>query len=59
MTHVLKMFELANQNRVTKMQIGRGGIEAGFHLEGLAGFERFFQTLAQFLLANNFHRALL
>ena len=58
MTHVLKMFELANQYRVTKMQIGSSGIEAGLYSQGLAGLCRLLKASTQFRLADDLHRAL-
>ena len=57
MPHVLEMFQLAHQHGVPKMQVGRGGIEAGFHAHGLAGGERLLEALAQVALANDLGRA--
>ncbi len=56
MAHVLKMFQLADEDGMTQMQIGGSGIEAGLHAHGLAGSARFFQALAQVALANDLRR---
>ena len=56
---ILKVFELAQQHGVAEMEIGRGGIEAGFHPQRLAGGERLLQLGAQLGLLHNFRGALL
>ena len=57
MPHVLKMFELADEDGVAEVQIRRGRVEAGFHAQRLAGGTRFLQLLAQLGFANDFRRA--
>ena len=54
---VLKMFQLAHHHGVAEMQIGRGGIDAEFHAQRLAGFQRVLQLGAKFILRNNFSHA--
>src|SRR5208337_3509241 len=58
-SEVLKMFQLAQQNRVPEVQIGRGRIEARFHPQRLARSERAFELGAQFGFLDNLRRALL
>src|ERR1035438_7416126 len=56
---VLKMFELAQQDRVPQVQIGSGWIEARLHPQRFARSERTFEFGAQFGFLNNLRRALL
>jgi acetyl esterase/lipase len=41
------MFHLAQQDRVAEMQIGRRGIEAGFHAQRASGFPGFLEARAE------------
>ena len=59
MAEVLKMFQLAQQHGMAKMQVRRGGIEPGFHAQRLAGSEGLLQFRAQLGLANDFRAAFL
>ena len=52
------MLELADQHRVSKMQIGRGGIEPGLHAKWDAALARGFQAIAQIGATNNFRGSL-
>ena len=56
--HVLKVLELADEDGVSDVEVGRGGIEAGLDPHGLAGGERALDTFAQIALANDFGSAL-
>ncbi len=56
---VLKVLQLANQNGVAEMKIGRGRIEASFDAQGAAGGARLFQASAQLGQRNNLCRAFL
>ena len=53
------MFQLAQEDRVPQVQIGRGRIEARFHLKRLAGSARAFELRAQLGFLDNLRRALL
>src|SRR5271157_5835678 len=53
------MFELAQQDGVPQVQVGRSRIEARLHLERLARSERAFELRAQFGFLDNLRRALL
>ena len=59
MAEILKVLQLANQNRVAEMEIRRGGIEAGFHAQRAAGGTRLFEPGAQLGQRNNFRSAFL
>jgi hypothetical protein len=41
------------------MEVGRGGVKAGFHAQGASGFAAVFQALSQVAGANDFRSALL
>jgi hypothetical protein len=56
--HVLKVLELADENCVADVEVGRGGIEAGLHPHGLAGGEGVLDALAQVALADDLSGAL-
>ena len=56
--HVLKVLELANEDSVSDVEVGRGRVEAGLDPHGLAGRERALDTFAQIALANDFGSAL-
>ena len=58
MAHVLKMFQLAQHHGVAQMNIGRGGVHAELHAQGLAGLRRFFELRFQLVFANDFRGAL-
>src|ERR1019366_8293925 len=58
-TENLKMFELAQQDRVAQVQIGRGRIKARLHLKRLTRSARAFELRAQFGFLDNLRRALL
>jgi len=47
MSEILKMFELAQKDRVSEVEIGRGRIEAGLHPQRFARGERSLQLCAQ------------
>ena len=53
MAHVLKMFELADKDSVTQMDIGGSGIESGLHAQGRVGGKRFFETTFEFVFADD------
>ena len=53
------MFELAQQHRVSQMQIWSGGIEARLHPQRLARLERALKLRAQFGFLDDLRRALL
>ena len=59
MAQVLKMFQLANQDRVPKVQIGSGRVEACLHPQWTPLFGGLRQTLAQIFLADEFGQTLL
>ena len=59
MAQVLEMFHLAQQNGVAQVQVGRGGIEAGFHPQRAAGLGRLHQAFAQIFFANDLRQTLL
>ena len=44
---------------MAEVQVGRGGIESGFHAQGAAGLAALFKALAQIGHADNLRRALL
>jgi hypothetical protein len=50
---VLEMFHLAQQDGVAQVQVGRGGVEAGFHAQRAAGLRRLHQAFAQVFFAND------
>src|SRR5262249_47033849 len=51
-TEILKVLHLSDQDRVAHMNVGCGGIEAGFDPQGLACFLRALQFLRQFFFTN-------
>ena len=53
MTEILEVLHLADEHGVTKVQIGRGGVEADLHDQRLAGLLRSFELRAQFLAADD------
>ena len=55
--HVLKMLKLSQDNRVAKVNVRRGRIDAEIDAEGNASLERFFEARFQFVFANNFRDA--
>ncbi len=59
MSEILKMFELAQQNRVSQVEIGRSRIESSFHAQRLARSQRPLQFRAQLGFFHNLRRALL
>ena len=59
MAELLKVAQLAHQHGVAQVQVGRGGVEAGFHAQRAAGFAAVFQALAQVADADDLRRALL
>ena len=56
-SHVLEMFELANEDSMAQVQVGRGWIEAGFYAQRFAGSARLLQLLAQLGFANDLRGA--
>ncbi len=58
MAQVLKVFQLAQHDRVAQMNIRRGGIDAELHAQRLAGRDGFFELRLQLILANDFGDAL-
>ncbi len=56
--HVLKVLQLAHEDGVAEMKVGRGRIHAQLDAHGPAGLQRLLETLAQVGLANDLHRAL-
>src|SRR5271168_2588395 len=58
MAQVLTVFELAQQDCMPQMQIGRGRIETRFHPERAALASAQQNTLAKVLLADQFGKAL-
>src|SRR5262249_13306727 len=59
MTEILKVLQLANEDSMAKMQIGRSWIEACFHTQRFASLQRIFEALAQVALADDLRRAFL
>ena len=59
MTEVLKMFELAQKDRVSKVKVGRGRVEPGFHAQRGARSTGLLQLLAKLRLLHDFRGALL
>ncbi len=57
MPEVLKVFEFADQNRVSQMDIGGGGVEAGLYSERPAGPGRTLEFRAQLLNSDYLFRA--
>ena len=53
---ILEVLELADKHGVAQVQVGRGGIKAGFDAQRLAALEGFFEALAQIALTNDFDR---
>src|SRR5689334_2194332 len=53
------MFQLADENSVSQVEVRRGGIEARLHPQRLARLPRLLQLLAQLRLADDLRRALL
>jgi hypothetical protein len=51
---LLKVAQLAEEHGVAEMEVGRGGVEAGFDAEGAAGFAALFEALAQVADADDF-----
>src|ERR1035437_10362998 len=58
-TEILKMFQLAQEDRVAQVQIGCGRIKARLHLKRLTRSARAFELRAQFGFLDNLRRALL
>ena len=58
MAQVLKVLHLAQQDGVAKVQVGRGGIKAGFHPQRTVVLQGGGQALAQIFFANQFGEAL-
>jgi hypothetical protein len=58
MPQILEMLELAQQHRVTQMQIGRGRVEPCFDAERAAFAGAPYDALAKVSLANQFGKAL-
>jgi L-alanine-DL-glutamate epimerase-like enolase superfamily enzyme len=56
---ILEVLHLPKQNRVTEVNVGRGGIEAGLDAERSAGLGGFGQALAQLLLADDLRETFL
>jgi len=56
---LLEVAELAHEHRVAQVEIGRGGVEAGFDAEGAAGLAAFFEALAEVGDADDFRGAFL
>ena len=56
---VLKVLQLAQQHGVAEVEIGRGGIEAGFDPQRLAGGARLLQLGAKLGLFHDLSRAFL
>ena len=56
---LLKVAQLAHQHGVAQVQVGRRGIEAGFHAQRAAGFAALFKALAQVGDADDLRRAFL
>ena len=54
---ILKMLQLAHHHRMAEMKIGSGGIDAQFHAQRLAGFQRLLELGAEFRFRNNFSDA--
>ena len=48
MSEILEVLQLAQQNGMSEMKIGRGRIESSFNAKWLAGGARFLQLFAQF-----------
>ena len=59
MAELLKVAQLAHQHGVAQVQVGRGGVEAGFDAQRAAGFAAVFKALAEVADADNLRRALL
>jgi hypothetical protein len=59
MAELLKMAQLAHQHGVAEVQVGRGGVKAGFDAQRASGFAALFEALAQVGDADNLRRALL
>src|SRR5215472_2018928 len=53
-THVLKVFQLPQDDGVAEMNIGRGGIDAKIDAQRLASFRGIFELGLQLVLANDF-----
>ncbi len=59
MPEILKMFELAQHDRMPEMKVGSGRVHTEFHAEWLAGGAGLLQFGAQVGFANNLRGALL
>ena len=57
MAHVLEMLQLAQDNGVAQVNIGRGGIDAEIDAQRLAGLRGLLELGAQILFANDFRGA--
>ncbi len=55
---ILKVLELAQDDGVAEVQIGRGGIDAKLDAQRLARFSRALELRAQLLFTNDLRRAL-
>ena len=47
MAELLEVAELAHEDGVAEMQVGRGGVKAGLNAQRAAGFAALFETLAE------------
>jgi len=56
---LLKVAQLAHQHGVAQVQVGSGGVEAGFYAEGAAGLAAVLKALSQVADADNLRRPLL
>ncbi len=56
--HVLEVLELAHDDRVAEVKIGRGGVHAELDAQRPAGLVRLLETLAEVGFADDFNRAL-
>ncbi len=53
---ILKVLELADEDGVAEVEIGRGGIKAGLDAQGLAALQGLFEALTQIALTDDFDR---
>ena len=59
MAELLKVAQLAHEHGVAEVQVGGGGVEAGFDAQGAAGFAAVFKALAEVADADDFGGAFL
>jgi hypothetical protein len=59
MAELLEVAQLAHEDGVAQVQVGRGGVEADFDAQRAGGFAALFKALAQVGDADNLRRALL